>query len=73
MALSTLTINITGMHCNSCIQQIESALREVDGLKSIQVALGEAVVTLDDSRTSKREIITAICQDGRFTVVGFTS
>ncbi len=68
-----LTLDINGMHCDSCIQRIESALGKITGLPSIQVTLGQVVVTLDDSQTTKREIIESITQGGQFTVTAFST
>ncbi len=69
----TLTLDIDGMHCDACIQHIETALRPLIGLQSIQVTLGQVVATVDDSKTTKREIISAITEDGQFSVTAFAS
>jgi len=69
---TTLSLDIDGMHCDACIQHVESALRQINGLQSSQVTLGQVVVTLDNSKTSKREVIAAITQDGQFSVTAFS-
>ena len=56
-----ITLSIRGMHCASCVQKVENALKEVEGVVDVSVNLmtGKAVVNaLPD--TSKQALIKAV-------------
>jgi len=49
----TVELKIEGMSCGHCVARVEKALREVEGVASVEVTLepGSATVTGDDVRT----------------------
>lgn len=63
--MSTVTLNVTGMHCSSCSMLITMNLEDLPGVASVECdhATGKTVVTFDDSKTSvdaiSNEIIAA--------------
>lgn len=60
------TIPISGMHCASCAQTIEKALRGTSGVKEANVnfATEKAYVTYDSNITNQSEVINAINATG---------
>ncbi len=60
------TIPIGGMHCASCAQTIEGALRKAPGIKeaSVNLATEKAYVTYDPNITNENEVIATINSTG---------
>ncbi len=60
------TIPISGMHCASCAQTIEGALKKAPGIKeaSVNLATEKAYVTYDPNVTSENEVIATINSTG---------
>ena len=58
----TLHVHVTGMHCQSCANGIERALRRLDGVEEAHVnfAAGQAAVTYDRQRVGPEQIKQAI-------------
>lgn len=63
-------INVDGMSCDHCVQTITSALKELNGVSSIQVDLGKKVVAVDyeENQTDLKTIADKITEVG-FEVV----
>ncbi|HEY8348032.1 MAG TPA: cation transporter [Symbiobacteriaceae bacterium] len=40
----TSTVKISGMSCNHCVAAVKSALKDLPGIKSLEVKVGEAVI-----------------------------
>jgi copper chaperone len=59
-------LNVTGMTCNHCTHAVQTALEEIQGVRSARVDLdgGTAVVDYDDARTDPREMATAVADAG---------
>ncbi len=60
------TIPIGGMHCASCAQTIERALRKAPGIKeaSVNLATEKAYVTYDPTIPNENEVIATINSTG---------
>lgn len=60
------TLKVTGMTCGHCRSAVESALRDLPGVRSARVDLeaGKAVVDYDDGKTSPRELTNAVADAG---------
>ena len=60
--VATVTLEIEGMTCASCVSAVEGAGAQCAGITSIAVNLimGDAVVTYDSTTVSVEQIITAI-------------
>lgn len=69
--MKTLTIEITGMHCRACVQNIQRALQATAGVQRAQTEMGQAAVTYDESAVDKSGVLDAIRQAGEFEVAGF--
>jgi len=59
---SRLTIPVEGMACGQYASRITSALRQIDGVKSVDVSLDKkrAVVTCDAAKVRPEQVLRAI-------------
>ncbi len=66
MASKKKTITVKGMHCASCAQSIEKALKETPGIvkANVNLASEKAYVTYDPSVMSENELIATINATG---------
>ena len=61
-------LKIEGMVCEvGCVGKVNSALSKVKGVDKKEVTVGEAIVSFDAKKTSKKDIVKAIEKAG-FTV-----
>ena len=65
--MNTLSFNIDGMGCGSCVQKVRTALGSIRGVTVGSVKVGSATVTLDDSTASARNVADALAR------IGFTA
>jgi mercuric ion binding protein len=65
-ASKTVTLSVPGMTCAACPITIKKALTDVDGVTDAEVSFDkkEAVVTLDDTKTSVSALIEATTNAG---------
>lgn len=61
-AISTVTLTISGMHCESCASGISAMLKRTDGVVKADVSYDDrqAIVQYDGAKTSAARIIEAI-------------
>jgi Cu+-exporting ATPase len=61
-----LTLNISGMHCASCVAGIERGVGEITGVEDCRVNLAtrSGVVRFDPSRVTAEQIIAVISKSG---------
>ncbi|MGD9693800.1 MAG: heavy metal translocating P-type ATPase [Phycisphaerales bacterium] len=64
--MGQLTLRIDGMHCGSCVARIEKALKHAEGVTdaSVNFAMREAVVDVDDARARERAVREAVERAG---------
>lgn len=64
-----ITLNIAGMHCGSCADQVYSALLKVEGVKGAKVDLSTATaeIAYDSQKTSTDKLIAAVATTGKYT------
>ncbi|EFC46919.1 predicted protein, partial [Naegleria gruberi] len=57
-----LDLNVTGMHCSSCVSKVEGTLKKVNGIKKVSVSLmtNSATVDYDPALLTSQEIIEEI-------------
>lgn len=62
----TITLNISGMTCQSCATTVEKALKKVDGVKEAKVNLAEkkATVVVASAKTTTASLIKAVDEAG---------
>jgi copper chaperone CopZ len=66
---ATATFAVHGMHCEGCVNAIQTALGECDGVIEGKVDLAEstAVVTYDPAKLSPADLLTTIEELGYTT------
>jgi len=65
-------INIEGMSCGHCVKRVENALKEIDGIKEVEVILEENKAIIDFvGQIEDKTLIDAIDEAG-YTVVSIT-
>lgn len=59
-------LKIEGMHCNSCVMNIEFDLEDVEGVKSVKASLvrEECEVEFDEEKVNEQVIIQTIQKTG---------
>ncbi len=52
-----LKIKVEGMSCQHCVKRVDNALKDVEGVVSAKVSLGEVIVEGNVSQETLKEII----------------
>jgi uncharacterized membrane protein YraQ (UPF0718 family)/copper chaperone CopZ len=55
-----LTFHVTGMHCSHCVESVKRALREVRGVTSVEVDLGEGLAIVRGEGLDRQALADAI-------------
>ena len=58
------TIEIEGMSCQHCVMRVRKALEATTGVTALDVVVGKADVTFDDSTVSREALVQAITKAG---------
>jgi copper ion binding protein len=65
-----LTLNVNGMHCQSCVSMIRKTVRKLPGVESVSVDLDKSMVEVKgDSLAVRREMITQAIERMGYDVV----
>ena len=66
MAVQTVNLGTTGMHCQSCAMLVEMSVRELPGVEDVRVDLADAVtrVTFDPDQVAVDDIVQEIVKAG---------
>ncbi len=65
MAVTSETIDVSGIRCERCVSRLAAALTGHDGLESANANLmGEVTLAWDDDRTSRDELLQAMARAG---------
>ena len=69
--MTTITMNVGGMHCGSCEALVREALEELGGVESVEVShsSGTATVVYDEGTILPENLKAAIEREG-YTVSG---
>ncbi|MDP3697154.1 MAG: heavy metal translocating P-type ATPase [Candidatus Taylorbacteria bacterium] len=64
--MKTITFNIVGMHCASCVSLNERALKKIKGVKDASVNFGthSATVEYDENQASEKMLYDAVIKNG---------
>ncbi|MGG0938649.1 copper chaperone CopZ [Brevibacillus centrosporus] len=70
--MQAITMSVTGMSCQHCVNAIEGALGKLDGIQSakVELAANHVFVTYDDSKISVDTIKETIEEQGYDVVSG---
>ena len=57
---------VMGMSCSNCVAHVTKAIKDLDGISSVQVSLeeGSAIVDYDESMVNSKSIVDAIDEEG---------
>jgi copper chaperone CopZ len=64
MAVKNITVDIGGMSCDGCVRSVRSALTRLSGVSQVEVAIGTAKFTLEDSASTEDDVIRALDRAG---------
>jgi len=66
--METKTFAVSGMRCERCKANVENALKALNGIKSAEVSLAEANVTVeyDETAATPEAIKEAVDDSGRY-------
>lgn len=62
--MQNLTIPITGMSCDGCVNSVRNAFSKVPGVTDAQVTLGSAIITYEPRLTSPEALRRAVTEAG---------
>jgi copper chaperone len=62
--MTELTLTIEGMSCQHCVMRVKKAIDALHGVTKSDVAIGRAVVSVDESKVKKEEIIATVEKAG---------
>jgi copper chaperone len=58
------TIQIDGMSCQHCVMRVKKAIEGLQGVQELDVQIGSADVTFDESKVREKDIEDAITKAG---------
>ncbi len=58
--MAEATIKIEGMSCEHCVMRVRKAFETLDGIASLDVKIGSARVTYDESRVKREDLEAAV-------------
>ena len=60
--MKTIQLNITGMHCNGCVNSVTRVLAELQGVQQVTVSLekASAEIQFEESQIQPAQLIDAI-------------
>ncbi|ROP37259.1 heavy-metal-associated domain-containing protein [Actinosynnema sp. CA-299493] len=62
--MSTISINVEGMTCNSCVNKVTDAVSAVDGVEDVDVDVASGEVTVSGSQVDPEIVRTAVTEAG---------
>jgi copper chaperone len=64
MAMTSLTLHVSGMSCGHCLNAVRQALESVPGVHLQSVRIGRADLAFDESLASRDVIVAAVTNAG---------
>jgi copper chaperone CopZ len=65
VALTTETLQVSGIRCERCVMRLAATLRDHEGLEEANANLvGQVSLTWDDERTSRDALVEALARGG---------
>lgn len=58
--MSTHTLNIKGMGSDHCIMVVKNIIAKQDGANIENIRIGQATISIDETKTTKEKIVAAI-------------
>jgi copper chaperone CopZ len=66
--MRNISIEISGMSCEHCVNRVKKALDSLAGIASADVTIGKALITFNEKVVTEAEISKAIDKAG-YTVI----
>ena len=66
----TVSIQISGMHCEGCVRSVEKAARSVEGVSNLSVNLDTGQLTADIANPELAQTLKDAIEDCGFDVTG---
>ena len=60
----TITLNVTGMTCDHCVNAVTNALKEIPGVADASVSLDESSARVSGDAINTARLIAAIEEEG---------
>lgn len=66
----TITYNVEGMHCGSCVKSIKAQVCKMDGIEKCDVSVGKVVIsTKEGVSISQDQIQSAVSKAGEYKII----
>ncbi len=62
--MTELTLTIEGMSCQHCVMRVKKAIDALQGVTKSDVSIGRAVVSVDEAKVKKEQIIASVEKAG---------
>ena len=62
-------LKVKGMSCQHCVMSVTKALRQLEGVKNVQVDLGKGEVRFDNTKEVSSNRIEKAIQDAGYEVI----
>lgn len=62
--MKEMTLKITGMSCQHCVNAVMEALKGVPGVTPTSVDIGAAKLTYDPEQATPEQIVDAVTEEG---------
>lgn len=62
--METTQLNITGMVCDACAGHVETALKSVEGVRSVEVDLAAGRATAEHTGAKENVLVAAVADAG---------
>lgn len=62
--MADTTLMIEGMSCVHCVMRVKKAIEALPGISNLNVEIGKATVSFDETKTSLKNIEEAVAKAG---------
>jgi copper chaperone len=62
--MTEITVTIEGMSCQHCVMRVKKAIDALPGVNKSDVIIGRAVVSFDESKVNREQIIASVEKAG---------
>lgn len=67
--MPTTIVHIKGMSCGGCVSSIETVLRKIPGVNSVEVSLNDGQAVIQHDEPLKEEVVNQAIEGAGFEVV----
>jgi copper chaperone len=62
--MTDAVIHIEGMSCQHCVMRVKKAIEGLAGVSALNVEIGQAKVSFDETKVQKKDIEAAVVKAG---------